>query len=258
MCYWVGTKKVREEMQRRRNEAPDDEIAQLYYDTFLTSTALAKPREFWVAMGKAKPRLNAIVRHDTKLKIEDMQWTLPYSYLDKKTGQVVRRELLNSTREKVFFQHSDLIYRNRCLVPIDGYYEYYHHSKEVYPHFIHPIRDGIFYAGAIWNEQADPSTGEVIPCFSIITTPPNELTRKLHNNPKAPNGPRMLLLIAPENTQRFLDPGLDKTAIQSLLEPMNQGEMDAYPVMRFQRKENIDYLETEKVREYHQYPGLIA
>ena len=61
MCYWVGTKKVREEMEKRFKAAgANDEIAQLFYKAFIE-----KPnnefKEFYVAIGKGKPTLTTLI-----------------------------------------------------------------------------------------------------------------------------------------------------------------------------------------------------
>ena len=256
MCYWVGTKNVREEMLRRKKEKPEDEIAQLVYKTFIENQGAMAFREHFVAIGKAKPEISVIVSGSRGKQFRNLRWGLDWSYTDGKTGKQYSRELLNSTAERVFFQHGDLIYRKRCLIPIDGYFEYFHFGGETFPFFIQPVDRGIFYAGGIWDNKVNRETGEVSETFSIITTPPNNLAKTLHNNPKAPNGPRMLLLIPEEKTGTYLDANLDPSAIRELLKPLPSVHMKAHPVIRFQRKENMDYLNTEKVREPEDYAEL--
>jgi putative SOS response-associated peptidase YedK len=258
MCYWVGTKNVREELLRRKKEKPMDEIAQLFYRTFVENPGITDFREHYVAIGKAKPELSVIVSEPGGKQFRNLRWGLDWSYNDRKTGKQYSRELLNSTAERVFFQHRDLIYRKRCLIPIDGYFEYFHHGGETFPFFIRPADEGIFYAGGIWDSSVNRETGEVSETFSIITTSTNELAKKLHNNPKAPNGPRMLLLIPEEKAGTFLDAKLDSPAIRELLKPFPAEHMKAHPVIRFQRKENLDYLNSEKVREPVNYAEISA
>jgi len=204
MCYWVGTKKVREEMEKRVKAGPQDEIATLFYEAFIAKSDL-EFKEHYVAIGKGKPELTALIKDEGKLQFRNMQWTLLYSYFDKKTNATVTRELLNSTCERVFFQHKDLIYNQRCIVPIDGYFEYYHFNGETYPHYIYPAKNGVFYAGGIHERRLNQETGEVSDTVSIITTPPNPMVAKIHNNPKAPNGSRMLLLIEQEKALDYLN-----------------------------------------------------
>ena len=256
MCYWVGTKNVREALLKKKNEKPEDEIAQLFYRSFVENGGRMEFMEHYVAIGKAKPLISVIVNSEKQLNFRNLEWGLQWSFTNNKTGKEYSRELLNSTAEKVFFQHRDIIYKKRCLIPIDGYFEYYHLNGEVFPHFIYPSEKELFYAGGIWDSHVDEDTGEVSETFSIITTPPNELAAKLHNNPKAPNGSRMLLLIPEEKTGTYLDADLDTNQVKELLNPFPANEMKAHPVMRFQRKENEAFTNTEKVREPFHYPEL--
>ena len=257
MCYWVGTKKVREEMGRRFNMGLQDEITQLYYEDFITNNN-NDFKEYYVAMGKGKPIITALIKNYGKLQFQNMQWTLPYSYFDKKTNNIVKRELQNSTCERVFLQHKDIIYRQRCLIPIDGYFEYYHFRKETYPYYIHPTLTGFFYAGGIWDKKVNEQSGEITDSFSIITTPANSLTGKIHNKPDASNGPRMLLLINHDEALKYLDEKLNMNEIKNFFKPYDEKEMTAHTVLRFQRRENSEFLNTPKVQEYYEYPELAA
>lgn len=254
MCYWVGTKKVREEMLRRLQQDPDDEIAQLFYKTFVGEAQLSF-QEHYVAIGKSRPLLSAITRNGNGLQFRNMHWGLPWKYTDKKSGKEYAREMINSTCEKVFFVHRDIVLSHRCIVPLDGYYEFFHFAGEVYPHFIQPAR-GIFYAAGVWDEKVDEDTGEIVPSFSILTTPPNALAQKLHNNPKAPNGPRMLLLLSEDMTHEYLRADAGKEDLKKLFQPLDDKLMDAWPTARFLRKEFSGRLNSEDVRKRVDYPEL--
>lgn len=255
MCYWVGTKKVREEMLRRLQQDPQDEIAQLFYKTFVGRTDMHF-REYYVAIGKANPILSVMVYSAAKgLHFRTMRWGLHWSYTDKKTGKHYARELINSTCEKVFFVHREVVFSQRCVIPLDGYYEFFHFSGQVYPHFLKPL-EGLFYAAGVWQEEVDTETGELTEAFSIITTPPNPLAEKLHNNPKAPNGSRMLLILPQEKVMDYLNPNATKEDLQKLFVPYPDQEMEAYPTVRFLKKEFRDKLNTEEVRQQIDYPEL--
>jgi putative SOS response-associated peptidase YedK len=255
MCYWVGTKKVREEMLRRLQKDPEDQIAQLFYKTFVGQSKLPF-REHYVAIGKARPEITVLV-HDkvNGLQFRNMHWGLPWRYTDPKSGKEYWREMINSTCEKVFFVHKDIIYSKRCVVPLDGYYEFFHFAGEVYPHFLSP-KDGLFYAGGVWDEIVDTETGEMTTNFSIITSLPNALTQRLHNNPKAPNGSRMLFLLPDHKVTEFLLPEADSSKLKSLFVPFDESKMEAWPVARFLRKEYTGRLDSEDVRKKVDYPEL--
>lgn len=263
MCYWVGTRKVREYFLEQSGKAVENEIAQLFYRTFIEPGKPQGKLDFNalpVAIGKAKPELSAIVNNNGMLAFKNLQWTLRWTYKDYKTGEVKEgRPLLNSTCEKVFWQHRQLIYTNRCVIPIDGYWEFYHQNGKSYPHFIYPKNEPIFYAGGIYNEFADTKTGEITECFSIITTPPNTVTKKLHNNPKAPNGPRMLLLLLPSDVKTYLDQNLTKDELKNqFFTPFNADEMAYHPTLSFLKKANSHLIHSPKIQEAFYYDGLAS
>ena len=255
MCYWVGTKKVREEMLRRLQQDPNDEIAQLFYKTFVGKAELPF-KEYYVAIGKGRPEISVLMHDKEKgLQFSNMIWGLPWSYTNPKTGKSYSREMINSTCEKIFFVHRDVVFTRRCVIPLDGYYEFFHFSNEVYPHFMKP-KEGLFFVAGVWDESVDKETGEVTANFSIITTPPNPLAEKLHNNPKAPNGPRMLLILPNEKVLDYLDPNASKEDLTRLFVPYDESLMEAYPTVRFLRKEFTARIGTEEVRKKVDYPEL--
>lgn len=255
MCYWVGTNRVREEIKKKYERNISDEIIQLFYTEFIEN----KNNDFkshYVAIGKARPELTVILKEEGDLHFKNMIWTLPFSYRNPTSGIEIKRELLNSTCENVFFQHKNIIYTQRCLIPINGYFEYFHYRNETFPFYIYPSDDGIFYAGGIWEKFKNEDTNENYYAFSIITTPPNNLIRKIHNNSKSPNGSRMLLLMNSENANQFLNETLNKPDIMQFFHSYDEARMRAHSVIRFQRKEFINCLSTPKVQEFHPYPEL--
>jgi putative SOS response-associated peptidase YedK len=255
MCYWVGTKKVRDEMLRRLNQHPDDEIAQLFYKTFVGKTDV-RFMEYYVAIGKANPLISVMLfDKEHGLHFKNMNWGINWKYTDPKTGKSYTRELINSTCEKAFFVHKDIIFSQRCVIPIDGYYEFFHFTGQVYPHFLHPVR-GLFYAAGVWTEQVNEETGEISHGFSIITTPPNPLAERLHNNPKAPNGSRMLLLLPDDKIMDYLNPHAGKDELKDLFMPFTEDQMNAYPTVRFLKKEFADKINSDVVRKKIDYPEL--
>lgn len=255
MCYWVGTKKVREAILKRKESGNWDELDQLFYDTFFARQD-KQFQEHYIAIGQGKPTLTTLSKDNGQFSFKNMQWTLPYPYTDK-DGKLVTRELVNSTCEKAFFQHKDQIYSKRCLIPIDGYVEYFHHLGDTFPHYIYPkSKDDIFFAAGIYDFEISKKTGEETGMFSIFTTTPNPFVARIHNNPKAPNGPRMLVLIPREKALDYLDETKDQKAIKSFFAPFNQDQMQAHTILRFQRKENAVHFNTSKLLDYCEYPEL--
>lgn len=249
MCYWIGTNNTKKGMSDfvENNEMWDREtVRKIKSFNFIDQ---------YVAIGKSKPQITVIINDSNGLEPKNMEWTLPYEYTDK-DGKNVKRELLNSTCERVFYQHKDQIFTKRCLIPIQGYFEFYHLNGKTYPHYLRPSDNSIFLAGGIWEKYFDEKSGEQKDTFSIITTPPNTTTQKLHNNPKAPNGPRMLLLLEKDSSLDFLNPNLKTNEIKEFFKPYDPSKMKSYPVLQFLKKENVGYFGTERIIEPFTYAEL--
>jgi len=108
----------------------------------------------------------------------------------------------------------------RCLVPVNGFYEW----KKLpdggkQPHYI-GMRDGSPFALAglweRWKKGADP-----IESFTIITGEPNSLTAALHD--------RMPVILEPDHWDAWLA-AKDTAAPLAMLQPFPAQLMAAYPV----------------------------
>jgi len=120
-----------------------------------------------------------------------------------------------SASEKASFK-GPLRYK-RAIIPASGFFEWMREGGHKTPYYIR-LSGGepIGFAGLydIWKD-------EVLSC-TILTTTPNELMATIHD--------RMPVILAPDDYDRWLDPGItDPAEIQDLLRPY-PGEMLAYPV----------------------------
>jgi putative SOS response-associated peptidase YedK len=110
--------------------------------------------------------------------------------------------------------------RRRCLVPADGFYEWKKVDKSKEPYLIHrPQWENFAFAG-LW-ERWEGGDGRVIESYSIITTEPNDLIRKIHN--RAP----VILNRADYGT--WIDPETAASTARKLLRPY-EGDLEMYRV----------------------------
>src|ERR671914_1928071 len=86
--------------------------------------------------------------------------------------------------------------QRRCLVPVDGFFEWEKVGKEKRPHMIAMLDRRPFTLAGLWENWKNPETGEWERTFTIITTDANELVAELHD--------RMPVIIAPEDHERWL------------------------------------------------------
>jgi putative SOS response-associated peptidase YedK len=170
--------------------------------------------------------------HQTGMvSLDPLRWGLiPYWCEDPKGG----RKPINAKCETVATLPTfrDAYGQRRCIVPVDGFFEWkaVKGQKAKQPYAI-AMKDGSpFGLGGLWENWKDPSTGEWIRTFAIITTDANELVAEIHD--------RMPLIIAPSDYERWLsddpDPG-------DLMQPFPAEPMRMWPIsMRVNKPENDD------------------
>ena len=128
----------------------------------------------------------------------------------------LRKNTLNARIETIEEKPSFRSYvKNRCLVLIDGFYEYqWQDSKgKVKKPFLMTMPDGEPFAlGGLFSVWTDRVTGELVPTFTILTTEANEQMAIIHNTKK-----RMPLILTKENEREWLEGKLDKLSFEEKL-----------------------------------------
>ena len=115
--------------------------------------------------------------------------------------------------------------KRRCLVPVDGFYEWSPRSRGHTPYcFRH--RDGEMLAiAALWESWTAPGGGEV-ESFALLTTEANAVVRRVHG--------RMPALLARDQFDTWLDPENDRVPVlKRLLVPSATPWLKAQPVGSF-------------------------
>jgi putative SOS response-associated peptidase YedK len=108
--------------------------------------------------------------------------------------------------------------KRRCLVPVEGFFEWEKVGKEKRPYMIAMLDREPFTLAGLWENWKNPDTGEWERTFTIVTTDANELVGELHD--------RMPVIIAPADRERWLK-GPNP---QELLKPYSATEMTMWPV----------------------------
>jgi putative SOS response-associated peptidase YedK len=73
--------------------------------------------------------------------------------------------------------------RRRCIVPVDGFFEWKAiKDQRAKQPFAIAMRDGSpFGLAGLWENWKDPTSGEWVRTFTIITVPANELVAAIHD-----------------------------------------------------------------------------
>ncbi len=118
---------------------------------------------------------------------------------------------------------ADALRRKRCLVPVDGFYEWQRIAGRRQPFTVGRADRRPLALAGLWSGWRDPARDAVVRTFSIITTAPNEQMAALHD--------RMPVVVPERSWDLWLDPDLaDPSELQGLFEPTDEVELRIEPV----------------------------
>ncbi|MEO3824820.1 SOS response-associated peptidase [Actinomadura sp. B10D3] len=186
-------------------------------------------------------------------QLRTVRWGLVPSWAkDVSIGSRMINARFETVHEKPSFRRA--FARRRCLLPADGYFEWYtlqdqgdpaesekkaKKKPQKQPYFIHP-NDGAIMAMAglyeLWKSPESGSGGSggsssqtgpgewLWTCTVITTNAPDDLGR-IHD--------RMPMIVERDRWDAWLDPALtDTEQVRGLLVPAMAGTMEAYPVSK--------------------------
>ncbi len=249
MCYSISflEKKISKLAARYQTLLP------LRWREQLDSGLLTKelPAYYFVS-GFVHPQL-PLVTHDG---IRLSSWGLiPHWAKNREVAEKLRNGTLNAVGETVFEKPSfrKSILSRRCVLGVNGFFEWREFNNIKYPYFIYPSNDDMFSLGCVYDQWTDKGTGEIICTFSIITTPANALMAQIHNRRK-----RMPLIIPSKAIQCWISPGASGEDVAGMICPIDQSHMQAHAVTRslnYSRKER-NTPEAIQAMDYPELPPL--
>jgi len=171
-----------------------------------------------------------VISNEDVHSIQFFQWGLvPFWTKDETAAERLRVNTLNARAETIHKKPSfrSSIMTKRCLVLVDGFYEWREEGKQKFPYYIQLANQDAFALAGIWDKWLNEGTGEVKNTFSIITTRANPLLERIHNTRK-----RMPVILKRENEKEYLDSSLHAGEIDAFLDPYDDKEMQAHTVSR--------------------------
>lgn len=151
-----------------------------------------------------------------------MRWGLVPSWsTDPSSGPRPINARAESLLERPAF--ADLVAHRRCLVPVDGFYEWRRLPTGRQPWFLAPDDGGPLVLAGLWDRWVAPD-GEALVTLTIVTVAANDDVGRLHD--------RMPAVLASEEARaRWLDPAVvDPSAVLPLLRPADAGYLRLRPV----------------------------
>ena len=145
-----------------------------------------------------------------ELQIDRMRWQLVPA---TEPAFSTKLSTINARSEGIFVRplYRDLIVRQRCIVPISGFYEWKRSGDLKRPFRIHLKDEAIMSVGGIWDTWR-PGTPEQKHSFSILTTSANDFMKEIHN--------RMPVILDRSREAAWLDPSVrDRALLEKMLQP---------------------------------------
>ena len=133
-----------------------------------------------------------------------------------------------SIQEKPAFQSA---YRfRRCLVPVNGFYEWQALPSGKRPHYIMVQNVGVIAFAGLWERWTNKVSGEVIDTFTILTCEANDLVRPLHE--------RMPVILKEQDYETWLTGSVAEA--QTLMKPFPAEDMLTYFVSKKVNRSDYD------------------
>jgi putative SOS response-associated peptidase YedK len=172
---------------------------------------------------------------------------VPFWIKDESAAERIRTKTLNAKAETIHRKPSfrASIMTKRCLVLVDGFYEWREEGEKKYPYYIHLVNNDAFALAGIWDKWLNTNTGEVKSTFAIITTRANPLLERIHNTRK-----RMPVILKREDENKYLEKDLSASEIDAFLQPYDDKEMQAHTVSRLISTKRANTNVPEAMREF--------
>ena len=237
MSYSISTKKVSKETEKQFKSKIDSSIVM--------------PSHYHLS-GFNQPLVPVISALQPEI-ITAFNWGLiPNFCKTEKEAKEMQTKPLNAKSETVFtlpsFKHS--IREKRCLVLVDGFYEWRTLGKQKYPYFIQYKDSEVFAMGGIFNDWINRETGKTEHTFSIITTPANALMSKIHNEKL-----RMPFILQKGFEHQWLNTNLIEAEISDMMQPLPDDQLKAHPISKLITNKNKNP-DSPEVQLQFEYPEL--
>lgn len=169
-------------------------------------------------------------------QLRALRWGLVPSWAkDAKIGSRMINARMETVAEKPAFRRA--FASRRCILPADGYYEWYVTEQETkagkpvkQPYFIRPADGGVLAMAGLYEIWRDPTKDEDDPdrfrwTSTVITTEATDDLGRIHD--------RMPLMVGRDDWADWLDPTVKAGPdLLDLLEPAAPGRLVAFPVSK--------------------------
>ncbi len=222
MCFTVNVNLIKEELQNR-------------YGATLIDPDKYRPSYYYHAFGL--PEM-PVVPSDNPAGIRLMRWGLiPGWVKTRESAEEIRYRTFNARGDSVAskLSFSSSFNTKRCIVPVRGFFEWQHTEAGKIPWYIFRTDSDIMSLAGLWSRWTDPSSGELLDTFSIITTDANEMMARIHNSKK-----RMPAVIEKGMEHLWLDLRTDSDALKRVIGSYGEDILSAHTISDLVNSKNTD------------------
>lgn len=240
MCFTISIKLTRDALEKR----------------FKSDSSVLNDFEFRYFYRAFDNPLIPVITQASPSKIELMKWGLiPHWAQDIEQAERVRKGTSNARMETLSEKPSFIraFQQSRCLVLLNGFFEWQQVGKEKIPWYIQQENNKAFAMAGLCDIWTNPDTGEEVRTFSIVTTQANQLMEKIHNTKK-----RMPVILNEENERQWISKGIPNENHMSLMKPDEQVKIKAHTISKSISSRNADPGEKGIIApfDYHHHSSL--
>lgn len=164
---------------------------------------------------------NAYVQTSEQESLQVYSWGLiPHWAKDQKVGENLINAQVEGISSKLSFRLP--IRQRRCLVFADSYYWWKKEGRDYFPYRVQLASSDLLAFAGVWDTWKN-ADGEMLPTFSIITTPANAYLSGI-------GAARMPAILGTEEARQTWLHSEQLPVALDLLEPFQMAPMEAYPI----------------------------
>ncbi len=161
-----------------------------------------------------------VIINQDKRHFHIFRWGLiPFWAKDPKIGASMINARVETVFEKPAFRQA--VKSRRCLVPLDGFYEWKRSGAAKMPYRIQVTDTDIFAVAGLWEEWHQPG-GTPVFSFTMLTTEANEFMQHIHD--------RMPVILKREHESLWLDDEISPIELIKQIPPYPSENLKAYRV----------------------------
>lgn len=151
--------------------------------------------------------------------------------------------------------YKDATLDKRCLIYVDGFYEFHHFKGKSYPFFIYSKKSEPLIIAGLWSEWFDRNNNQIIDTFTIVTTKAYGIMEKIHNNPKKEEARTPLILNKNQANFWIQENKINTDFINETIKLHSEKDLKAHTIQKLSGKNYLGNV--EEVSDVFKYKDLV-